>query len=69
MKVILYMAKYWKKSFEDYRKLFVKKLSGISVVAHMSCESVQIEHSSYNRDMVFKKAKIILLFLNFNTQD
>ena len=57
MKVILYMAKYWKKSFEDYGKLFVKKLSGISVVAHMPCESVQIEPSNYNRDMIFLKSK------------
>lgn len=41
-----YMDKYWKKSFEDYGKSLVKKLSGITVVAHMPCESVQIEHSS-----------------------
>lgn len=29
------MDKYWKKSFEDYGKSLVKKLSGITVVAHM----------------------------------
>lgn len=47
------MDKYWIKSFENYGKSLVKKLSSINVVAHMPCESVQIEPSRYNRDMVF----------------
>ena len=64
-----YMDKYWKKSFEDYEKSLVKKLSGITVVAHMPVKVCKLNLLAIIETWFLKKAKIIWLFLNFNTQD